>query len=445
MVEQIILHIIATMIVVVAVVHLRHGLVSSTSWICLVVSITSIGPIVAYWLGLFGHEEFEWFVGMPLMTLILEIQVAGMVSLWCGHFLTKRGVVRAAILRKVPPIALPVKWINSRLLYCSLAGAALSVFLSTMGYNGYFTSREFLYDPPLWFDLVHKSVDLLSVLLFLLALGEYQDKGRLGIANTVLALAWIAAGFVSGFKYQVLVPGLYISTAAWISGNLRARHVLMLPVLLFFAYVVVEPLRAMRYESTHDNALEALIETINSSDRKFWDPPDVFVQFVRRLDSGDVSIRTLEATEAGGLQEIRAQIDNAYTNAFMLAVVPRALWAEKPLANLGAQLSFDVDENSGSSMMPSTNVMSYIWAGFTGVALNSFLLGIFMTIAGQLLVLYGRRPLNFFPVLILAFALSLGDTMMAYYYMSCLRNVVAVLLFYFLLSHSGIRMVQRPS
>lgn len=425
-------HLLAFGIYVGALYWLRKGFVGSTSWFALGFAIQFSGNILAYPLGLLGVDQFEELLNSSGSRLHGEILLLGMLATLTGHLITKQWFAKSKKLNLFPEILIPEVVVRAWLIYLSIAGAVLALVLSAIGYHGYFVIERLSYVPPFWLDAARKGIDLVASFSLLLALSDYhKEKGRLSRITVVLSVAWIGVGFVSGFKTLVIMPALYLALAAWISRSVKVRHFVLLGFLIVAAYAVVEPLRDIRQSVNTDNALEGVATVIRDDEVNLLAPLTLMERFLSRADYTATGVSVLELNEVGGVEDYKDKLWEAYETIPLLAFVPRLLWADKPLADLGRELAIALFNVSTTSVTPSQIVASYLWGGFLGVIINNLVLGIAFTLAGQLMVFYSKRPISCFPMPILAFGISLGDTVMAYYYVACIRALVALMLFYF--------------
>ncbi|MGH9960588.1 MAG: hypothetical protein ACREBC_26290, partial [Pyrinomonadaceae bacterium] len=246
----------------------------------------------------------------------------------------------------------------------------------------------------------------------------------------ILLCLWAFAGLVSGFKTHVVLPFVFLAVTAWLVRRLRLAHFLLLAGALLLAYSVVEPLRQMRTQGGYENPLDSLDVLLSGGQFAAADLSDSLDSFTKRIDYSATAVAVLELDRFGIIDRYRARLDQTYVLIPMLAFVPVAVWPEKPLADLGRDLSIAVSRNERNSITPSGVVASYLWFGFLGVVLNGVIGAYFLVLAGRLLDKYLQRPLAYIPVVFLVLVFSMPTSIMAYHYISILRVLVVVALFY---------------
>jgi hypothetical protein len=264
---------------------------------------------------------------------------------------------------------------------------------------------------------------------FVLLLFAYVRYGRILGPEWVLLLLWTAAGLASGFKMQVVLPLFSALVAAWLANRLGSRHWASFAIALVLAYGVIEPMRESRWSAGHDNAVRGLYDLTTSEGVILPELDDVAMAFLARLDYSVTAVQALEADHFGQINAYRERLREAYLSLPALTFVPRLVWPNKPLANLGGGLSAEL---SGvvNSVTPSTVVDSYLWGGHFGVVLNSILTAYFLVLAGLLLTNYMDQPLRYVPVLLLVPVLAMPTQIKVFHYIGVIRALVLTALFY---------------
>lgn len=424
-------HFAAPVMVVIALYRARGGMKDLSSWPCLMFAVGFSSNALAVPLAILGYEPYGWMLDLPVTTTYGWIVVAAMASFWSGYLVVSRSVRNWRWIDSVPRLNIPTSKFAQALYVFSLAGGITSIVLSALGYYGYFTSEAVVYEPPVWLDITRFLITLQGGVLLFILWQEFRT-GRPTPTAWLLASIWVVSGIVAGFKTQVIMAGFFVVIAAWLTRKLRWGHLAFLTGLLFFSYSIVEPLREIRNYSQNDNAVQGLGQLMSSGSTNQMTVEDVIEQIVRRADYGTTAVMSLAAAENGHLSYYEARLVQTYELIPLLAFVPRAVWPDKPLADLGRDLSIDLEDISTNSVTPSQAVGSYLWGGFLGVVFNNFLFGMAVTLCGALILRYGHEPLQYFPVLLCACILSLADTVMAYYYILGLRFLFATFCFYLL-------------
>lgn len=428
-----------------ALVVVRRGFKGPRSWFAMCFLLGSSSHLFSYPTARLGYTSHAWLLDSPSMMLYLSIVAISMTTSWVACEVCLRQRELPKILRNVPVIVIGEKTGLTIIYGVTLTGVAASILLTVWGYQGYFIGDDLMTEPPAWLDLVRRLLTISSSVIFLIYLTEFQNRGRLSAAAWVVTALWSFTGVLTALKTLVILPLLLIILAGWLMSRLRYFHIGLFVLAIWCAYTVVEPMREAKNSGISDNALDAFEYVIFSSEKGWADPADVVKAFLNRVDYSKEAIRALDLDEFGLLSDYRSRLEETYRLAPLLALVPRALWPEKPLANLGQELSIALDNAPGNSLTPSGPGDSYLWAGFFGVILNSFLATYFTVLGGRLLFRYANMPITYVPVILLAMAFSVQSSVMAYFYMNVLRISIAVTLFYLVALRIGACRSQTPN
>ena len=431
------IHFVAPILVIAAFYRIRRGMEDISSWPTLMFAIGFSSNAIAVPLAILGYEPYAWMLDLPATTTYGLVVIASMISFWAGHLTVRKGVVSWKWLSKVPPMEGTDSGFSRALYIFSMAGGAGAMMLSAAGYYGYYSAESVGYEPPAWLDIARLLITLQGGVLLFILWDEFRARGKPSLMAWILCAVWVFSGFASGFKTQVIMAGLFLVIAGWLTRRLQWRHMAVLGALLFVSYAVIEPLRDLRQYVQHDNAVRGLEQLATSDGSARMSAAEMFEQLVRRADYSGTGIVALAADENGQLNYYKARLDETYRLIPLLAFVPRAIWPDKPIADLGRDLSIELEDISTNSVTPSQPVGSYLWGGYLGVVLNNFIFGVAVTLCGALILRYGREPLKYFPILLCACILSLADTVMAYYYILALRYGLATFCFYIFFMNLG--------
>lgn len=426
-------NLLALFVYILSFIHLRKGLRDSTSWFCLFFVIGYSGNILGYPLALSGNSDFTWLCNAPYIKLHGQLLLVGMISSWIGHFMVKRKAGKVKVLANLPALQLSNSQLYKILQFITVGGAILSIILSLYGYYGYYVTESFLYDPPPWLDTMKKVLSLTSGVLFLIMISIYQVQRRLGIKEIFLSILWIFAGFLTGFKTLVVLPVLYVIVAAWMTRKLRIIHLIVFSIVVVLSYSVIEPMRSAKLAGDAESAYQGMSIVLKSDEFGIMELESVWEKFLLRVDYTRNGVLTLEAYKHGRLREFKRRVNEAFKFAPIMAIVPRILWPDKPLADLGGVLSAELTGNPRSAITPSQSVVSYVWGGWFGVVFTAFVWGILTTAGGQIIIYYNHLPYKYAPFLLLAIVLSHIPAIMASYYI----NIVRMLIFLFAFYHIG--------
>ena len=414
-------YMLALAIYVAALYRLRLGFSDTTTWFFYIFAFAFSQNIFGYLLALFSNPDFVWLRETPTITLHNELLITAMLSALFGHLLARNQLRNLEPIVNLPPLALSETFLLRAYVTLAIAGVLIILFLSTQGYYGYYIDVRYLTKPPRWLDVVRLLISLSAGFLFVIQAHSFQIRGKLGRLELLLTAMWISAGVLTGFKSMVVGPILTAFAAAWIARRHRVSHLVALAMTIAFAYIVVEPLRVEK-QSKPDITLQAalwnvLFEKSSATKDNQW----IVQQFARRLDLSSDGVRVLSAYEKGHLRRYEGRLAEYFRLWPIIAVVPRAIWEDKPLANIGSILYQDLTGDRNNSITPSLLVTTYIYGGWLWMILIYALLGIFITLGGQIILKSSQNIILFAPWLLYGWTLSSTVDIMADAYIMIFR------------------------
>jgi hypothetical protein len=427
---QIVLYVCIFAIYAVALVSAARGTSKIRQWLGITFAITYSENVVAFPAALFGYAPHQWLLGLPATTKYLGLVLTGMSATTAGFVLFSKLTGLPTVLANLPPLRMPDALIRRLAFAISSCGAAAAIALSAQGYFGYFTAVSNLYNPPAWLDSARLFVNIGMGLSFGVFVYEYTNSGSLRPSGWLLVGLWTAAGVTTAFKTFVVLPSFFVLLAGWLASRLRVRHCLLFATAILLSYTLVEPLRELKAGTDSENALATINVLASEEGVTLPAVGDVLDRLLSRVDYTATAVETLEADTNGQVDVYRRRLGEVYRLLPMLAFVPAAIWPDKPLADLGRELSILLSGNSFSSVTPSNVVASYLWLGVFGVALNAVLGSYFIVLAGRLIERYLSRPLAYLPAFFLVLVFSSPEAIKAYTYIGIVRATVAVALFY---------------
>jgi hypothetical protein len=310
-----------------------------------------------------------------------------LLSLWAGHLALRKKAKGFVYRLEVPVLRFSESKIEAFSTIIAFGGALLAIFASIFGAYGFFKTSINLESPPLWHGILSYAINLSMLMSFIVFLSTYRQSGSLRIRHLFLISIWIFSGFLSGYKAQVLVPIILLSIAAWSTRRLNYIHFTSLILALISAYLVVQPMREIAiYGRGETGADTAFITAISSNVFKSEKIVTIQNQVLKRLDYSETAINTLYAERVGMVEKYKKSLSDQYILLPLLVFIPRFLWPEKPLADMGRQLSIDMDSNSFNSITPSAPVVSYMTGGYFLLIVSNFILGGIITVSGFILL-----------------------------------------------------------
>ena len=282
----------------------------------------------------------------PAMVKLMWLVLLGAIAMWLGYWsplaarLSGAGMQRRASrwIRKSPrPRALAVPL----LLLTAVAARLLQVRLGVFGYSSSHEQLSALGGITQYLGML-ASLGLLALVLAALTYfwqpGSARNKGWL-VAALVIEVAF---GLLSGFKSQVAMPFVIVGICQYVrNGRLPATWIAGFLVALVFAYGVIEPFRnAIRADGGGQRSFAQIAGTMATAQsghdtERAGDAP-TWVKILARSSltlDGSVGIEYKDSREA--MPEGSPKFLTNMLLAPAYAWIPRIIWTEKPVGNLG--------------------------------------------------------------------------------------------------------------
>jgi len=430
--EQNIWHSVAMVIYLLTLNYLRKGFANSSSWFCLFFAMYFTGNVFGYLFASLNDPFFRWMKGLSATTLHGQILVTAMMVSWIVHLLVRRHIASVRLFKRLPTLVVQDAKLDQVFRKSAFVGAALAMVLSLSGYLGYFIRPEYLENPPSWLEVAKGIIAACNGALFLVVAREFRSSGKTSKSTNFLLIVWVVAGLFAGFKTMVVSPALILMVGAWLSQKLMARHFAVFGFLVVLAYSVVEPLREAKIRSRTLTARQGMMEVLGSDEFAMMSVTQVIESFSRRIDFTTTGVQTLQAYERNGLKETERRLREYFRLFPIMAAVPRGMWPDKPLANIGAVLCVELSGISRNSVTPSTPVMTFVWHGWPSVFLVYSVWAVLCTVGGQIVANTKMQFYQYSPFILFAVILSQTSEIMASTYIIILRlSGVLVLLYWF--------------
>jgi hypothetical protein len=425
-------YMLALAIYVAALYRLRLGLMDSTAWFLYIFAFSFSQNIFGYLFALFSNPHFVWLREWPTITLHNELLLVAMISALSGHLAVRNSFKSLAPVAKLPPLVLGETFLTRSYLVLACSGLLVILILTTQGYYGYYINIRYLAKPPRWLDLARLWISLSAGFLFVLQANSYQIRGRLGRLELFLSALWVSAGVLTGFKSMVVGPILTAFAAAWIARKHRVIHLVALTLTIAFAYAIIEPLRVEKQSRPDATILSALWTVLFEESSGAKDSQSIAQRFAQRMDLSSDGVRVLSAHEKGQLSRYEERLAEYFRLWPIIAVVPRAIWEDKPLANIGAVLYQDLTGARNNSITPSLLVTTYIYGGWPGMIAIYIILGIFITLGGEIIRKSCENIILYAPWLLYGWALSSTIDIMADSYILIFRVSIIIAALFFI-------------
>lgn len=417
-----------------------RGFHTSTSFFCMVfASFTVTQYIFVFPAAFLGDDRHAWMIGREESTQYLFLVVAALIAQWAGHLLARDWAGSFVARLSVPRFKLSEERLELYAVSFSFVGAIVGMTSAIAGFQGYFIRAEYIEAPPFIRTIIAYLLDVSIVLAFISFLASYTRNGSLKIRHVVLVLTWILAGILSAFKTQVLLPVLFALAAAWMTKRIGIHHFLALVGAILMAYNIVEPMRVIANEYSGQVTADSAFAQVVDDSYNFLSASDqVIDRLINRLDYSGAAVEALIVDRANGLLVYRSRMIEQYELLPMLIFIPGFLWPEKPLQDLGMQLSIDMFNNPFNSITPSAPVVAYLTGGHVFNIFSSMAIGAAVTLSGSIILRFRSQPARYLPIMMLAIAMAIGDTFFSSYIIRIVRLIIIVYLFYYLVRGAGL-------
>ena len=251
-----------------------------------------------------------------------------------------------------------------------------------MGLMGYSSSYEELIDAGKYTMYLTLLNNLGKLALVLAALSFYSQQGqkKIGIWLIILIFEQLLFGFLSGMKSSIGMPFVTLIICKYLkTGKISTLTLLMLLASIIVAYTVIEPFRYTRNNDiTFDGtSIKSIINTLITPDiseqqtTNTENIPGILLSFSVR--SNIVNIGSYGLVYADENPDLPLYSPAFLEDIFMAplhALIPRFIWTNKPLGNLGLWYNQVV---MGTSNFSSTALGSFTYLYFAGGFLAVFI------------------------------------------------------------------------
>lgn len=271
-----------------------------------------------------------------------------------------------------------------------LVVTALGIRLSAirLGIYGYGSSVDAVKDAALYFQYFSLAGSLGKLALVIAALQYYAlgAKRREVVWVLSIILIEVVFGFMSGFKSAVVMPFVIVGICQYLCiGKLPKSWIIFTVIGIFIAYAVIEPFREERQKemgelSSVGMIADVMVRSISGSSSKRTDDnsPSTVLSITSRMNLSYIGSFGIEYADAN--PELPKDSPAFLEDIFLApahALIPRFLWADKPLGTLGLwynQVVMGMSHFSSTAMGPFTYL--YFAGGYWAVGIAFFLIGV---------------------------------------------------------------------
>ena len=325
----------------------------------------------------------------PSMVKLMWLVLIGAIAMWLGYWSPMAAKLSALNMQhkasrwirethKPHPLAVPL------LSLVALAARLIQVRFGVFGYSS-------SYDQLIALGGITQYLSMLgslgSLALALAALTYFWQPNSARSKAWLITMLVIEVGFglLSGFKSQVAMPFVIVGVCYYIrNGRIPVFWVGGFLIALIFAYAVIEPFRdAIRIGGSGDQRSFIGIATTMTSARResaldFDDDTPTWIRVLARsslIADGSMGIHYRDS-----MDELPDGSPEFLTNMLLApayAWIPRALWSEKPLGDLGLWYTRVVlEKNLASATASGPFTYLYFAGGIPAIVVFFALLGI---------------------------------------------------------------------
>ncbi|MBE0669380.1 MAG: hypothetical protein IH588_02225 [Anaerolineales bacterium] len=297
-----------------------------------------------------------------------------------SRFLTK-------FLRKSYHLRWPVIWL------CLIVSIISRYVQISLGVFGYSSEIEQLYALAPYRQYLDIGASLGRVGLVGVSLAYFSGDHKsfyMKCTLLIFLLYEVAFGFLSGLKLQAIAPLIIVGICRYvIAGKIPIWNILASAIILYFAYMIIEPFRIMRYsdESFQTRNIvstgSAMWDIATDPDRYSFGETDYFQSFVLRSGLTLEAARSIRFKEESGLPENAPKfLQNALISP-VLAFVPRLIWQDKPFGDLGTWYGRVVHHSPVDLTAYSMSPVGYLFfaGGSIGVLVGFYIIGLFLRVS----------------------------------------------------------------
>ncbi len=324
----------------------------------------------------------------PAMVKLMWLVLLGAIAMWLGYWSPLAARFSGPVMqrrasrwiRKSPKprmLAIPL------LSFVALAARLLQVKLGVFGYSSDHEQLSALGGVTQYLGML-ASLGLLALVLAALTYFWEPNSARNKAWLIAVLVVEVAFGLLSGFKSQVAMPLAIVGVCQYVrNGRLPVTWIAGFVVALVFAYAVIEPFRhAVRTDGGGQRSFAGIAETMteaqHESDMYREGGAPTWVKILARSSLtavGSVGIEYKDSRET--LPEGSPKFLTNMLLAPAYAWIPRLVWTEKPLGNLGLWYTRVVMNRSIMSATASGPITYLYFAGGTlAIAVFFGLLGV---------------------------------------------------------------------
>lgn len=325
------------------------------------------------------------------MSKLTFLALLAAVAMWLGYW-SRLGdrLSYPASIERFQRRWLPATNELKPLVIVVLAGTSISARLLAVswGIYGYNTTYERLIEAAAFSQYLALATSLGKLALVLAALQHFAPVKRNQFVSWLYILfpIEVTLGFLSGFKWAVVSPFVVVGLCYYLRrGRLSLRWFGVTLVTLLVAFVIIQPFRSLRNEqmgasdtsifAISSTLLEASQHAVSSGEGDLGMVPPTIASRLNMTYIGSYGIELVDdnVTLPSGSPEFLKSI----LMAPIYAWVPRFLWEDKPLGDLGlwyTRVVLGLTHYSSTAMGPITYL--YFAGGTFAVIAAFYVIGV---------------------------------------------------------------------
>jgi len=348
----------------------------------------------------FGTTDYEFgdsfqdvnYVWMNRAMLLVGVSA---VAMWIGYgsavgkYATsqlRESRYLKKFLRKSYRLRWPVIWL------CLIVSIFSRYAQISLGIFGYSSEIEQLYALAPFRQYLDIGASLGRVGLVGVSLAYFSGDDRsfyMKCTLIIFLLYEVAFGFLSGLKLQSIAPLIIVGLCRYVFvGKIPIWNILAAAIVLYFAYMIIEPFRFMRYsdESFKNRDIaatgSAMWDIAKDPERFSFEETSYRQSFVLRSGLTLEAARSIRFKEESRLPDDAPKFLQKILISPIYAFVPRLLWQGKPIADIGiwyGRAVYGTKIDLGSSAMSPVGYL-YFAGGGIAVLVGFCLLGLMLRV-----------------------------------------------------------------
>ncbi|MCD6011919.1 MAG: hypothetical protein K0Q79_1781 [Flavipsychrobacter sp.] len=243
--------------------------------------------------------------------------------------------------------------------------------LSIIGYGSNFRGNQIA--------KIFGLVNTIGILFFARLWAKNENKTYRTYALALFAIETYTALLSSYLRFELILPTFYLAVGYFIGkGNLRT--VFSYRIIPFLIIILIYSSVFTALQQNRSNFISVFQESDNMEERESDTGPS-------RGGLLDRSANLAQVTNVVNLVERNGFYEGAASAPILTALIPRVIWPDKPLIQLGAWFALEIGAGSRTSVGLANNSINmtvpgelYLDFGWIGVILGSLFFGSFLAL-----------------------------------------------------------------